>query len=296
MKIFDMHIHADGGKPDAPRLIERMEAAGVYGGAVFSVDPAGGRAFDARFEDVMGWTEGYEGRLFPVMWVHPWEENVIERSLEGAKRGIAAFKLICRDYRVYDGRSMELLRALAATGKPVIFHSGILWSGDASSMRNRPADWEHLIGVPALRFSMGHCAWPWVDECIAVYGKFLNSYARDTGRSEMFFDTTPGTPPIYRRELWYKLFNVGYDVPHNILYGTDSMTSAYRSDWVKGWLRRDNAIFDELGVSGKVRRWIFEKNFMRFLGLEEKQFTHRAPVCDNSNTWTLDDEADDEAL
>ncbi len=62
---------------------------------------------------------------------------------------------------------------------------------------------------------MGHCSWPWYDECIALYGKFLNALEKD-GAPEMFFDLTPGTPVIYRRDLLTKLFTVGYDVPDNI--------------------------------------------------------------------------------
>ena len=56
---------------------------------------------------------------------------------------------------------------------------------------------------------MGHCSWPWYDECIAVYGKFLNGVANDQDAPEMFFDLTPGTPRIYREDLLTKLFTVG---------------------------------------------------------------------------------------
>lgn len=297
MKIYDMHIHVSfyegGGEPNPSALIERMEGAGVYGGGVFSVAPQYSDDFDYRFDNVMKWTQGYEGRLFPVMYVHPHEKDIAEKCIKAAGQGIYAYKMICNDYFVRDKKCMELMEAIASTGKPAIFHSGILWSGDSSSMYNRPTEWEHLIDLPSLRFSMGHCSWPWVDECIAVYGKFLNSYAQNPGKSEMFFDTTPGTPPIYRKELWYKMFNIGYDVPHNIMFGSDSVAAEYnKSGWVESWLKRDNEIFDELGVSNKVRKWIFEDNFMRFLGLKEKDFVHRSPVPDDSNTWTLADEAD----
>ena len=73
-----------------------------------------------------------------------------------------------------------------------------------------------------LRFALAHVSWPWVDECLAVYGKFLNALTRRRELSvEMFIDTTPGTPRIYRQEVLTKLMTIGYDVEHNILFGTD---------------------------------------------------------------------------
>ena len=114
---------------------------------------------------------------------------------------------------------------------------------------------------------MGHCSWPWHDECIAVYGKFLNYYLKRRS-SEMFFDITPGTPKIYREDLLTKLFTVGYDVDNNIMFGTDSLSTEYSPEWVSDWLKTDNEIFDKLGVTNEQREKIYEKNFMRFLSGE----------------------------
>ena len=66
-------------------------------------------------------------------------------------------------------------KEIAKLNVPVIFHTGILWDGRVSSNYNRPLHWESLLPITNLRFSMGHCSWPWVDECIALYGKFLKS-------------------------------------------------------------------------------------------------------------------------
>lgn len=81
--------------------------------------------------------------------------------------------------------------------------------------------------------------WTEGNECIALYGSILNAYVqRPECSAEMFFDRTPGTPPIYRRDLLYKLFHVGYDVPHNILFGTACSTGDYNSAWAREWLAR----------------------------------------------------------
>lgn len=75
-----------------------------------------------------------------------------------------------------------------------------------SSQYNRPSEFEPLLEINGLKFSLAHISWPWCDELIAVYGKFLNAYAGNPDHSvEMFIDITPGTPPIYRQEVLTKL-------------------------------------------------------------------------------------------
>ena len=84
MKIYDMHIHAGNGTPNPEALLENFDKAGVYGGAIISIEPK--ESYDAvrmdyeeRLENILNWTKGYEDRLFPVLWIHPFEENIIEK-------------------------------------------------------------------------------------------------------------------------------------------------------------------------------------------------------------------------
>ena len=40
--------------------------------------------------------------------------------------------------------------------------------------------------IPGLRFCCAHISWPWCEECVAVYGKFLNALTRsDRPRGEL---------------------------------------------------------------------------------------------------------------
>ena len=290
MKIYDMHIHSFNYSPSPETLLAEMEKTGVYGGCIFSNWPKEanaetGTSFEERLEEVFSWTRGYEDRLFPVLWIHPYEEDIINKVRKAAEAGIAAFKIICTNFYVYDDKCMEVLREIARLDKPVIFHTGILWDGEVSSIYNRPLNWEALLEIEGLRFSMGHCSWPWVDECIALYGKFLNSLTvRNT--AEMFFDITPGTPEIYRRELMTKLFDIGYDVGHNIMFGTDSLACGYKSAWSGKWLSTDGAIMDELGVSKKYRELMYEGNLMRFLGKTKERPAIASPEVDDSHAWS----------
>ena len=275
MKIFDMHIHARGTKPVPEKMLEAMDKVGVFGGCVFSDHPIegtepGGSDFETRLKEVLAWSEGYEDRIFPVLWIHPMEENIIEKVRYAAKAGVAAFKFICEDYFVYEEPCMSVLREIAKLGKPAIFHTGILWDGAVSSAYNRPLNWEHLLEIDGLRFSMGHCSWPWIDECVALYGKFLNAL-KDGKSAEMFFDITPGTPEIYRKELFTKLYYAGYNSGDNVMFGTDSNADAYRGEWVSSWLNIDGKILDELGVSIENREKLYYKNLLRFLGKTNEQ-------------------------
>lgn len=292
MKIFDMHVHAYNTTPEPDKLIKKLEAAGVWGCTVFSSRPLEhnaeiGASFEDRLSQIFAWTKGYEDRLFPVLWIHPDEENVIEKINIAAERGVCAFKMICNSFYVYEERVLLMLREMAKLNKPVFFHSGILWDGGVSSKYNRPLNWEAVMEIEGLKFSLGHCSWPWIDECIALYGKFLNSRTtRNT--AEMFFDITPGTPPIYREELLTKLYNIGYDMGDNILFGTDCRLHTYKSEWASGWLERDRKILDKLGVSKEYRQKLYSDNLMRFLGKTGDNFTPKSPVPDDSNMWSAE--------
>ncbi len=293
MKIYDMHVHANNNTPDPEGLLERLDAAGIYGCTVLSAPPhemkmSWTNDFDSRLSTVLLWTKGNEERLIPVLWIHPDEENILENVEKASRAGVVAFKIICNDFYVGDTKSMDLLEKIGSLDKPVIFHSGILWDGKPSSAYNRPANWEALLELKSLRFSLGHCSWPWIDECIAVYGKFLNalSHGNDNTGVEMFFDLTPGTPDIYREELFYKLFTIGYDVPNNIMYGTDCCANDYNSAWAKKWLDTDTALFDKFNIPEKMRKKIFCDNFMRFIGRDKTPVNRFIPLSDSLATWT----------
>ncbi len=275
MKIYDMHVHIYSrtkyvDKPDPHATVAAMETAGIYGGCVFSNYPQPshptGTPFETRLEELFQWTQGYEGRLFPILWIHPDEENILEKMEIAVKRGVMGFKIICNNFYVYEEKCMNLLRKSAELNKPVFFHSGILWDNQVGSVYNRPLNWEHLLPIRGLRFSMGHCAWPWTDECLALYGEFKHTPMYKDG-AEMFLDLTPGPPEIYRRDLLTKFYKIGFDVEHNVLFGTDCSADHYNPDYAKKWLTVDGTILDELEIGEEKRKLMYQDNLMRFLGI-----------------------------
>lgn len=290
MKRFDMHIHCHEAPVDPEKLLAQMDACGIYGGVLFSHYPKESQpdGFDAetRMNQVLDICRDYPDRLFPVLWIHPHEPNALDVAEEAVRRGIMGFKMICDNYYVSDPDSMALVRKIAELDKPILFHSGILWFGGDSSKYNRPLNWECLVDIKGLRFSLGHCSWPWIDECIALYGKFLNAYANGMG-AEMFFDTTPGTPAIYRRELLAKLYTVGYDVADNVFFGTDCSADQYNPSWAAKWMQTDGAILEELGADEEIFQKMYQDNLLRFLGLKPRDFVHTSPASDDSHAWTI---------
>lgn len=289
MKI-DMHIHCGDQPIDPKKLLAQMDACGISGGVLFSHYPKGYKAdgwcAKDRIRQVLDVCRDYPERLFPVLWIHPHEPDVLAVVEEAAARGILGFKMICNNFYVSDPDCMALVRKIRDLDKPIFFHSGILWDGGDSSKYNRPLNWECLVDMKGLRFSLGHCSWPWIDECIALYGKFLNAYANGMG-AEMFFDATPGTPAIYRKELLTKLYTVGYDVPDNVMFGTDCTASDYSSQWAGQWLQTDGAILRELGADEEIFQKLYYDNVLRFLGLKSRDFIHATPTCDNANAWEM---------
>ena len=131
MEIFDMHVHAENTPATPKNLLERLSLAGVYGCSVISnqpkeMDAKDGTDFDTRLSEILAWTEGYEDRLIPILWVHPDEEGISAKIEKAAKAGVAAFKVICNNFYVGEQKSMDMLEKIAALDKPVIFHSEVL--------------------------------------------------------------------------------------------------------------------------------------------------------------------------
>jgi hypothetical protein len=179
---------------------------------------------------------------------------------------------------------MPVYKMIAGLNKPLMFHSGILWDGrNASGNYNRPCNFEGLLSIDNLRFSLAHVSWPWTDECIAVYGKFNNYYSRlkhseNNNAGEMFVDLTPGTPKIYRKSMYDRLLFSGYDIKSNLIYGIDNLINSYSIDFAKGFLDLDESIFDEYYRDGGMfgikldddfKEHLYYINTMRFIGLPQ---------------------------
>jgi len=262
---IDGHVHIDAGAVAQKRLLDEMRKAGVDGACLMSLPPSDARRASDRIGNVLSWTKGRK-ELYPFFWIDPTAEDAARQVEQAVISGVVGFKVICSKHAPDDPRAMATYHAIAERGKPILFHSGILWDGRPSSAFNRPAAFECLLEVPRLRFSLAHMSWPWLDECVAVYGKFLRAtISQPEEAPEMFVDLTPGTPPIYREEALTKLFTVGYDVADNVIFGTDTVTSGYNVRWSREWQVQDEAIMNRLRVGSDVVAKVFGGNLLRWL-------------------------------
>ena len=271
MMRYDAHIHHADGKCSPAQFVEKLSAAGIDGGAVFSQSPVAAFERDGivhpagvRIENVMAFTAGRE-TLYPFFFIDPTEADAPKQVDMALAAGIAGFKTICTHFYPNDPRAIEVYHRVAASGKPYLFHSGILFDGaNASGDFNRPCNFEVLLRVPRLRFALAHVGWPWCDECIAVYAKcqHLRSVMDPHDAPEMFIDTTPGTPPSYRKSLLRKLIAMG--AQDHMLWGSDA-TTGYDDRMAISIRARDEGIMDKADApEDMLERW-YDKNFMRFL-------------------------------
>ncbi|NLT47673.1 MAG: amidohydrolase family protein [Clostridiales bacterium] len=266
--MIDGHIHMMD-KTDKDSFIKRIGDANLYGGVVLSLPPRTfsseyNYSFQQRSELLLELTEGDNG-LIPFFWIDPLENDAQEQVDEAVALGVKGFKIMCIDDYPHHPKAMEVYKRIARHGKPILFHSGILWNDKNSSEFNRPAYFECMLAVEGIRFALAHMSWPWIDECLAVYGKFLRTRAMGLDQ-QMYIDLTPGTPEIYRREALTKLITIGYDVEDRVFWGSDNMTNDYDVGWCRRWQEIDEEILNDLKVTKEQVDKIKKLNLLRFIG------------------------------
>jgi len=271
---LDCHVHIMELAEDREGLARNMKKAGVDGGIIISLPPAsfrhdGGKApTRERLDNLFKWIEA-PAELYPFYWIDPLEQDACDQVRQAVEMGVRGFKVICMHHYPGDPKALEVYRLIASLNKPILFHSGILYDGRESSKYNRPVEFEALLEVRGLRFALAHISWPWCDELLAVYGKFASALgSRPDLGVELFIDTTPGTPKIYREEAFRKVFTIGMDVGSNVIFGTDSRTHGYSGELIKSLIESDNEILSKLGLDEEARNRVFSGNLRRFVGAE----------------------------
>lgn len=270
---IDIHVHhhtaLTGTTPDA--LLAKMDRAGIDGGVILSESPVPLweqtlLPAKERMERIMAFTKGYD-TLYPFFFIDPTEPDALDQVDRAADLGIRGFKTICTHFFPDDPRAVPVYHRIAETGRPYLFHSGILYDGsNASGNFNRPCNFEVLLSIPRLRFALAHISWPWCDECIAVYGKFQSylELSGDPNAPEMFVDTTPGTPPLYRKDALAKLLDMP-DAEKHILWGSDNKTIEYSPEYSMEIRSRDEPIYRALGRDDAFLDDLYWNNAQRFL-------------------------------
>lgn len=271
--VFDAHIHMESQKCSKASFIENLGKAKVEGAVLLSNPPYSFEKkfefmrWSARLQELMEWSGEVPG-IFPFYWIDPTEKDALVQVERAVEAGVAGFKSICTHFYPGDKEPMRVWEKIAENGKPIIFHSGIL-IGAGTSKYNRPLNFEELLWVPQLRFALAHVSWPWCDECLALYAKWNNCYYKGLTTSEMFIDTTRGTPEIYREEIFFKLYNSGYGIEDNLFFGTD-LRNNYGAETAAAYIKQDKAILNKLCLSTERIEKYFSGNLLRFAGSIDK--------------------------
>lgn len=273
MRFIDCHCHMDARMVPLNELLFKMDEAQADAVSLISFPPE--RQASPKTSDCPCTAEDklhlltefgkHSDRIFTMYWIDPLADDALEQVDRAVDAEVTGFKVICDGFYPCDERPMQVFHYIAKTGKPLLFHSGILYSTSASSKYNRPVLFEDLMHIPHLRFALAHVSWPWVDECLAVYGHW--QYLKENGllTSEMFIDTTPGTPPLYREEALSKIFRVGYDVENNIMLGIDN-TWDYNVEYSCQIRSGDEYLLRKLGIDNAKKEKYFAANYLRFIG------------------------------
>ncbi len=222
MRIWDCHCHARGDET-GEQVLRQMDAAKVDRLNLFSRYPQAGTRADVRaaIDHIAAVQAVDPERIYGLVWANPRAPGMIEEMERGLTdlrlRGV---KMIPDHWSPTEEFLLPLYEKAQALHKPIQFHSGILYGFGDSSRFCRPALYEVLVNFPGLRFSLAHIGWPWVDECIAVFGRFQSAAGYQRGRNQMWVDTCRGTPDAWREEALRKAIPFcGMD---RLMFGVDT--------------------------------------------------------------------------
>lgn len=228
MRIWDCHSHLRGDETGA-FVLEQMDAAGVERVNLFSRYPRAGTREEVResIAHVAEVQRADPARIYGLIFANPRAEGMVEEIERGvADLGLRGVKMIPDHWSPCDDTAAPIFAKMAELGKPMQFHSGILYGFGDSSRFCRPVLYEALLNFPGLRFSLAHIGWPWVDECIAVYGRFRAASGYKNAGCQMWIDTCRGTPDAWREEALRKA--VPFCGVERLMFGVDGSPASMK--------------------------------------------------------------------
>lgn len=274
-KYVDIHVHHQPGqgKFRVKSLLHAMDKADVERIALMSWYGENLEEQRRNVDDVAGILRECPDRIYGLAWIEP-KHNTPLSDLERiiCEQKYRGFKMIPNGWYPYDQALFPYYEKIAALNVPCLFHSGILFLHTFSSKYCRPVFFEDLFKVERFRFALAHISWPWTDECLALFGQWRSLKKKMGLTSEMFIDTTPGTPPEYREEALKRL--IAYQARDSLLFGTDHMVSpgCDFEKLVNGWksgVRNDARIYDNIRNVDDISEHVFYMNSERFFGIDQ---------------------------
>ncbi len=269
---IDVHVHCKGGE-DGNKVLKAMDAVGLerivlmsrpayYSLVTEAPDPVGHRA---AIDELAKIVAPDPTRMVGFAWIEPTLPDAVEMVdyALGEKR-LSGVKMLPNQWYPDDARAQAVYQRVEKYRKPMLFHSGILWTWGNTSKYCRPAEFEIMMEYPGIRFALAHISWPWTDECIAMCQKLQWTQPKRGHEWTCYIDITTGAPRLHKvNALRTALALIGDE---HLIYGSDNADpenpDAYRPN-----LAEDRDIFREAGASEEVIDRVFNKNALQWLGL-----------------------------
>ncbi len=268
---IDVHIHTRGSE-DGNKILKAMDQVGLKRVVLFAVPPhrdpnAKGeeRPHKVVLDRIAELVKVDPERLIGFAWIEPTLSDAVEAvDYAFGEKHLRGVKMIPNHWYPADERAQACYAKINEYGKPMLFHTGILWGMSDTSQYCRPAFFEIMLHYPNIRFAMAHLSWPWTDECFAVCGKFraAGDYKPENWRS--YADMTSGAPRIWKTDAMRK--GLAYMGDRQFVYGSDCF-NAEDPEALSHNLREDREILAECGCSKETTERILVENAERWLGI-----------------------------
>jgi predicted TIM-barrel fold metal-dependent hydrolase len=234
-----------------------MDAAGITRVSLFSQHPGPIRQlcpppsaadFRTAIDHAASLQAADPDRIFGLFWADPRTDGILDLiDYALVDRELHGVKMIPNHWAACDDFMAPIYEKMCQLGKPLHFHSGILYAFGDSSRFCRPVLYETLINYPGLKFALAHIGWPWTDECLAVFGHSRSLAGTRGDSSGMWIDTCRGTPDAWREDALRKA--VIFAGCTRLMYGTDTYPSGLATT-APVHIRKDTDLLrNEIGVS-----------------------------------------------
>ncbi|UCH36467.1 MAG: amidohydrolase family protein [Armatimonadota bacterium] len=266
---IDVHIHTHGTE-DGVKVLEAMDRVGLERAVLLGVPPhlsgeaaKSERPHTAVIDTLAKLVKADPERLLGFAWIEPTlpdAQQAVDYALD--KQGLRGVKMIPNKWYPADERAQACYAKINEYGRPMLFHTGILWGTSDTSQYCRPAFYEIMFHYPRIRFAMAHMSWPWTDECMAVMAKFK---ANQTGEWTSYIEITSGAPPMWKVDALRKA--LGYLGDEHIMFGSDARLPE-GAEYAAWRLREDEEMLREAGASGETIERVLSTNALTWLGIQ----------------------------
>lgn len=203
-------------------------------------------------------------RLIGFAYIEPTLPGAVEHVQMAADKELRGIKMMPDGWYPYEERLFPVYEKAQELRMPILFHSGIQWSGGDSSRCCRPVNFEVMVRFPKVKFALAHMGWPWTTECLALAGRFRAAAARrDLGARRSYVDLAAGVPDMFQREALQQALR--YVGPGRLMFGSDDRVPGNLTASRHHLQEQRNLICDELGYVEDDFQQIAQRNLEDFL-------------------------------